>query len=394
MGHGAGNMARATAGMRWGLPVGVACAMIIGWGSASYAETIYFKNGRKVQAPITKRTDDSITVDWYRVPVTYWLDEIDHIEGEGQPVTAPQVIHAATPPAGQPQQSDIAPVVQNAQAPVDARPGLSQPVVSSSPESQAPSSTPSGADALIEEAMELTGIKDDLGQITPGLLAQFQQVDDPRLAELPSDVRARLGQMVAEALSGQTLYPPIVATFKARFNEPKLRAVVEWCKTPLVREISRREIQSPTPEQMQEFIEELKQQPPTPQRLTLVHRLNDAIKGTDLIMESSLAVAIGMGSSFVTKPGELEAGIAQLRQAQAQNRETFEANVLAALLFAYRTTSDEELEQYVQLWESDSGRWFNQVKLDAFSNALRQASEELGPQLFSYGKNYRKERAN
>jgi outer membrane protein assembly factor BamB len=50
------------------------------YSSDCVAETIYLKDGRKVRARITKRTEKSITIDFYGVPITYWLDEIEKIE--------------------------------------------------------------------------------------------------------------------------------------------------------------------------------------------------------------------------------------------------------------------------------------------------------------------------
>lgn len=52
------------------------------WNTVGNAETIYLKDGRKVEAKITQRSKNSVTIDWYGVPLTYWFDEIDHIEDE------------------------------------------------------------------------------------------------------------------------------------------------------------------------------------------------------------------------------------------------------------------------------------------------------------------------
>ncbi len=54
------------------------------------AETIYLKDGRKVQGKITRRSEKSITVDWYGVPITYWLDEIEKVENDQSATAAEQ----------------------------------------------------------------------------------------------------------------------------------------------------------------------------------------------------------------------------------------------------------------------------------------------------------------
>ena len=50
--------------------------------SMVFAETIILKSGKTVEGKIIERTDKYIKIDFYGVPLTYWLDDIDHIEGE------------------------------------------------------------------------------------------------------------------------------------------------------------------------------------------------------------------------------------------------------------------------------------------------------------------------
>jgi len=43
------------------------------------ADTIYLKDGKRVDAKITSQTDKAVVVDWYGVPITYWRDQIDRV---------------------------------------------------------------------------------------------------------------------------------------------------------------------------------------------------------------------------------------------------------------------------------------------------------------------------
>jgi len=47
-----------------------------------FADTIYLKNGRTIEAEIIEKTDRYIKVDVHGIGVTYWLDEIDRIGDE------------------------------------------------------------------------------------------------------------------------------------------------------------------------------------------------------------------------------------------------------------------------------------------------------------------------
>ncbi|MBI2104967.1 MAG: hypothetical protein HYT90_05255 [Candidatus Omnitrophica bacterium] len=72
------------------------------WCSGAWAETIHLKDGRTIEAQIIRQTDETVTVDWYGVPLTYWRDGIVGID-KGQGAEAPSVSPGAGAPlASQP----------------------------------------------------------------------------------------------------------------------------------------------------------------------------------------------------------------------------------------------------------------------------------------------------
>jgi len=59
--------------------------------SLSFAETIILKSGKTIDARIVERADKSIKVDFYGVPLTYYLEDIESIDGK--------IIHSPTEPS-------------------------------------------------------------------------------------------------------------------------------------------------------------------------------------------------------------------------------------------------------------------------------------------------------
>lgn len=51
------------------------------------AETIYLKNGKRIEGQITERTDTEVKINTLGVTLTYYTDEIERIEGETQQAT-------------------------------------------------------------------------------------------------------------------------------------------------------------------------------------------------------------------------------------------------------------------------------------------------------------------
>lgn len=79
--------------------------------SSSYAASIKLKNGQSVEGKILEKTNSYIKIDFYGVPLTYFLDQIDTIDGEH--VYAPAASQVGPTYAREPKQifQEISPAV-------------------------------------------------------------------------------------------------------------------------------------------------------------------------------------------------------------------------------------------------------------------------------------------
>ena len=65
--------------------------LVLSLSSLAYAEVVKLKTGQTIEGEIVERTDEFIKVNFAGVPLTYYLDEIDSIDGKPQ---KPQEIFA------------------------------------------------------------------------------------------------------------------------------------------------------------------------------------------------------------------------------------------------------------------------------------------------------------
>jgi hypothetical protein len=328
--------------------------------TASVADTINFKDGRRMEATIIKRNTETITVDWFGIPITYWMNEIDQIAQSKVPVTTPKILLAQADPSSQPQGEA-------------SRDGFS-----------------SNQTVLIEQVLQLSGLTYHLSQLEAQAVAQFDQreQEDERLTKLSPEARAKFRQVIADAFRSTALYPSAVATVQKWFHEEKLSQVLAWLQSPLGQTITKFEVAPMKPGAIDEFLGHLERQPPELERLMLLQRVNHATGATELSLEATHAVMAGMARGFgLSGEMPLEASRAGATKEldktlyRAQYRELFEANTIAQFVFLYRELSDRELEQYVEFLESDVGRWFGRLITDAFLEATAVASERMGVQL-------------
>lgn len=116
----------------WAMCVSI---VVVGLSSNSFAETIYLKTGKKIRGQILEKNDQQMKVDISGVKVTYFVDEIDHIE-ESAPADQPPPMVKAEPVPAQP----VVSVGQEMEFP---NTEMSSPVEVTSPEDmKAPSMSP------------------------------------------------------------------------------------------------------------------------------------------------------------------------------------------------------------------------------------------------------------
>ncbi|MBL7196806.1 MAG: tetratricopeptide repeat protein [Candidatus Omnitrophica bacterium] len=53
--------------------------------SISYAQTtVFLKSGRKLEGKLIEKTDNYVKIEWEGIPLTYYMEEIDHIESASE----------------------------------------------------------------------------------------------------------------------------------------------------------------------------------------------------------------------------------------------------------------------------------------------------------------------
>ncbi len=243
--------------------------------------------------------------------------------------------------------------------------------------------------ALVDEVLDATGARRTIAQIPGQVQAGFQASLRQQKAKVSQDQLTRLTDIMTRAFAADALYVRVRNTFVTAGNAPRLQAVLEFSRSPLARQMTDLERAAVSPEglaQLQAFAERLKTSRPSPERLDLIRRLDAATGATDLNVDVALATIQSMAKvvDAVAPPGkrlrsgELDAVLARTRAAL---HEPTRVGMSVQLQFAYRSVSDSELAQYVQVHETDAARWFSQLLRKGFVEAIgasaTSAAEEL-----------------
>ena len=234
-------------------------------------------------------------------------------------------------------------------------------------------------DALIEEALELTGITKQLA----GLAAQVTQNTNLGKSPLDAKERAALLQALAAAFGAEPILATVRGVLRKDYDPQLMGVFVAQLRTPTLRRLTAMEVEADTPELAQKlpaFAAGLKANPPPAARMSRLARL-DAATGTAAYMLELRGAVVRAGVRAIEpmlpparrpKPGAVDAAIAGMI---AQQRDLMRQEVLVLFLYVYRGATDAELDEYIAFEESEAARWFQGLYRRALIEGLAAASE-------------------
>ena len=179
--------------------------------SIGSAETIYLKNGKKIQGQIIEKTDKNVKINIQGVTLTYFSDEIEKIEDVASPQPAAAQGQAKTPPSlGSRKPETLNPVSWPSST---ANAGPSE----YSPSHSAPASSRNKKD-LILSLIDASGAKDNMNQMLSQIMSQASPEESQKLRDIFS---------IDEVIN------QLVPVYDKYFTEEELLGLIAFYKSPL-----------------------------------------------------------------------------------------------------------------------------------------------------------------
>lgn len=207
-------------------------------------------------------------------------------------------------------------------------------------------------------------------------------LDKGRLAEI--DVPA-LERVLDKQFQPGPFYTAIGVQLLKSYSPERLPALTEWMRSPVAQKLAERLRLAYSAESRPElvaFASSLSKTPPPQPRLLLIHRLYDALRLSDMEVESTIALVHTTAQAISPAlPKEKRYGASELDRALGSVKSRYRSVMtnarLVQYLFAYQSASDAELEQYAGFLESDSGRWLISAIDKGFFEATGVISQGL-----------------
>ncbi|MFH1771544.1 MAG: hypothetical protein ABH872_01895 [Candidatus Omnitrophota bacterium] len=236
--------------------------------------------------------------------------------------------------------------------------------------------------ALIEQALDLSGVKEQIGLISDSMeseLASYKQAVNPEAHEL-------FGKIVKEAFNEAAFYSRVLESFKAEFDRKKMETLISLLKSPLSIKMARLEVEASDPAKEQEirdFTLRFPFNPVTQERSGLAQKINEI---TDQV-DTSLKIQVSIFQSITKAVNPLvqeyqrmtQKGLDEIAETMEDRlKPMLESQILISTLYTYRSATDQELKDYIEILKKEESRWFNKNLANAFIKALVQAASDMG----------------
>jgi len=233
-------------------------------------------------------------------------------------------------------------------------------------------------DALIAEALEISGTKKELETIPAQIRAQY----DARQSPVRPEDKARVIRILTDAFRPDVLYSAVRSAFRSNFDAQRMDVVMDKLRSPLFRKIAALELAASEPgarQDLERFAMGLQSDIPPPARVALIQRHEAVMRSADLQIEMAIIASQAVSRSLepvltpAQRPTGRESDAAERKLRSQQDPLTRAA--LVRWLYTYRALTSEELATYVEFGESDAGRWFAATQRKGLLDAMRAAMD-------------------
>jgi hypothetical protein len=240
-------------------------------------------------------------------------------------------------------------------------------------------------DAVVREILELSGKRKHFEQ----LVLESQAQIDAKRSQLNSKDVQRFRASTRKVYQVAPLYQVVLEHHRSAYDAKRCEALLEWLRTPLSRQLSEQEVRSSSLKEqkaIQKYAEQLKTKPLPAVREALLERVQEANREMEFnrrILRVFVRSTVSGANSLLPADKRLSSG--QVDEAVSQTQEQLgpplRQAVRSKVQYSYRGTSDEDLRAYLKFLESDPGRWYVQLSMDAIVKALEQAGTKLAEEL-------------
>ncbi len=243
-------------------------------------------------------------------------------------------------------------------------------------------------ETLIRELYAKSGLEKQVQQLPLVIQAGIEQppMEGEGYSKPPPQIIALMKAMVLEAYTPEKLKSVVLSEFREKLTTRDLKTVLKWFDSPLGAKFSRLEEEASTAEAyaaIQKYKDQLKNSPPSRDRLEVIRQLDTAIKTTQSTVETVVGTQLALALAFnATLPEEQQRSSADISREIKKHRPEVESamklETLVSLLYTYRSVTEAEIRQYIKFATTPAGTKLYKIGNAALEKAVFEGGIRWG----------------
>lgn len=233
---------------------------------------------------------------------------------------------------------------------------------------------------LAREAMVLSGAQAMLEGTGPMLEKQY--ADDPRMAKLGKNERAKLLAILKSVIDGRRMADDLTTTLAGTHDRDRLTVAVATMRDPQFRKTTQAivaETLLATDQNVIAYAKTFEKTPPDPARVKLLQQLDTATDGSRILADIRYESVEAMMGQHATAEDR-----AQLPELRKQIDMAAQNEFLVRNLYVVRKLDNATLEAYVGAHENEPMGWLARQMGYGIQRAIVKAVGELGQKLAAF----------
>ncbi|NMP30899.1 hypothetical protein HII17_04920 [Thalassotalea sp. M1531] len=228
---------------------------------------------------------------------------------------------------------------------------------------------------LLTSYFEMIGVN----QLLTSVPAQVESMYQDTIAEQGKDAPdSKILAALVNAWKQQNIKSNIIASVANRLEHAQLQQLVSWQTGELAVQLKAQDALAEKDDFANEFFafaQQLPQSLPSKEKMALINQLIDSKQMIDSMVDLTISVSEPVMIALLASPSAKEDGFnsqavnEQLRELRVLLEEDLSQQIALLSYYLYRDFSLEDLQAYVDFYQSDLG----QLELTILSNALHQS---------------------
>ena len=238
---------------------------------------------------------------------------------------------------------------------------------------------------IVDELIVKSGLEFQVRQIPEVMRVSFEQRFNQD-SKLSAEEQSNIKKSAMESFDPVVMLKFVRERVTAGLTEKDMGEILQWLNSPLGQKITEQEKEASSGDGYRKMIDFAQNMPrPEASRLALVERLDREAGLTECSVQMKMGIALAISEAMACSTGcenfSRDEVVQQIEKARPQIEEGSRQEFLVSALYTYQSLTDQEMEEYIQFYQTAPGQKYMKVMTVALSDALNDASKIMGQKL-------------